>query len=272
LLLWTFLEVLRLAIEMGEIYRTANEIDEPPPAISESPGLRASSTAALSRWVVEHLIGVNHPVHQLVFDIGRAGAPFFSDWLDDSERDEFGQAHCEALAKSVRKLLVIIIGEAKRFDGGIRPTSAVGRFLFGLGINSTNEFDVLTVAIEAIPNMALLKALREDDGRALDEVVPPVLHTVGALSDLVVDWEGMKRSVKAIFDGGCQWPAVIISQNGGFGTGEVDKDFAHLLQPVREPDLKVFFVNGMAAAYMATKMTWHELQAQFANRGPSTDL
>lgn len=263
LLEWSFLEVLRVAIEMGELYRTANEIDQPPPPLSNSPERRASSTSELSAWAINHLIGNDHPLHQMSFDIGRAGALFFSDWLDPIEQEGFVQTHCQELAKPLRSLLDVVIKEAREFDGGIQPESAVGVLLKRLGIRLDNESGALTSAINSVPDITLLNEFRDDGGESLNEVVPAVLHTVAPLTELMVDWDGLKKSIRAIYESGRHHPAVIVSQNGMIGTGEVDKSLSNLLIPIADPSVEVYFVDTKAVAAIAVKMTWSELKAKF---------
>lgn len=269
LLEWSFLEVLRVAIEMGELYRTAKELDQPPPALSNLPERRVSSTRELSAWVTNHLIGDEHPLHQMSFDIGRAGAPFFSDWLDPVEQDEFVQAHGENLAKLLRELLGAIVQEAKQFGGGIQSVPAVGRLLDRLEISANSDSDMLASAINLVPAVELLSVFRDDRGAALDEVVPAVFHTAAPLSGLVVDWDGLKKSVRSIYESGCCHPAIIVSQNGMLSVGKVDKRIAGLLIPIIDPGVEVYFVDTRAVSAIAAKMSWTRLQENFAQQEPS---
>ncbi len=260
LLQWSMLEATRVAIEMAEIYRTVKEVDEPPPPLSTAPDKRASSTAELCEWAAKHLIGGDHPVHQRCFELGRWGAAFFSEWLDESERREFLEAHADVLADLLREMLVHVLAEFQPFDIEPERTNALRALLRTIGIDSADTLTALSRQIHSISASDLLSAFRDHGASGLDEVVPAVLHTVGELPDMALDWDGMKESIRKIFESGCHWPAVMLSQNGSLGVGMVDEQFRSLLVPVQAPNLEVYFLDQKAVACFWVKMTWSELQ------------
>ncbi len=260
LLQWSLLEATRVAVEMAEIYRTVKEVDEPPPPLSTAPDKRASSIAELCEWGTEHLIGSGHPVHQRCFVLGREGAAFFSEWLDESERRAFLDAHADELADSLREMLVPVLVEVQPFDIEPERTHALRAFLRRIGIHSADALAGQSLQIHSISASDLLSAFRDHGGSALDEVVPAVQHTVGELPGLALDWGGIKESIRKIFENGCHWPAVMLSQNGRHGVGMVDEPFRKLLTPVQDPNLEVYFLDQQAVASFWVKMTWSELQ------------
>lgn len=260
LLQWSMLEATRVAIEMAEIYRTVKEVDEPPPPLSTAPDKRASSTTELCEWAAKHLIGDDHPVHQRCFELGRWGAAFFSEWLDESERREFLEAHADVLADSLREMLVPVLVELQPFDIEPERTHALRALLRRIGIDSADALAAQSLQIHSISASDLLSAFRDHGASGLDEVVPAVLHTVGELPDMALDWGGMRESVRKIFESGCRWPAVMLSQNGRHGVGMVDEQFRSLLVPVQDPNLEVYFLDQKAVASFWVKMTWSELQ------------
>lgn len=257
---WSMLEATRVAIEMAEIYRTVKEVDEPPPPLSTAPDKRASSTAELCKWAAKHLIGGDHPVHQRCFELGRWGAAFFSEWLDESERQEFLEEHAEVLANLLREMLVDVLAEFQPFDIEPERTNALRALLRKIRIDSADTLTALSRQIHSISASDLLSAFRDHGASGLDEVVPAVLHTVGELPDMALDWNGMKESIRKIFESGCHWPAVMLSQNGSLGVGMVDEQFRSLLVPVQAPNLEVYFLDQKAVACIWVKMTWSELQ------------
>lgn len=264
LLHWSMLEATRVAIEMAEIYRTAEEIHEPPPPLSISPDKRASSTAELCEWAAKHLIGDDHPIHQRCFELGRWGAAFFSEWLDESERRGFLEAHADALADLLREMLVPVLVEFRSFDTAPERTHALRAFLRRLGIDSADALAAQSLQIHSISASDLLFAFRDLGASWLDEVVPAVLHTVGELPDMALDWGGIKESIRKIFESGCRWPAVMLSQNGRHGVGSVDEQLRSILAPVQDPNLEVYFLNQKAVASFWVKITWSELQKRLS--------
>ncbi|WP_157288216.1 hypothetical protein [Uliginosibacterium gangwonense] len=267
LLQWSMLEATRVAIEMAEIYRTAKEVDEPPPPLSTALDKRASSTVELCEWAVRHLIGGNHPVHQRCFELGRWGAAFFSEWLDELERHAFLVAHADVLADSLRGMLVPILAKFQPFDIEPERTCALRGFFRRIEVDSADTLAAQSQQIRSISASDLLSAFRDHGASWLDEVVPAVLHTVGELPDMALDWGGMKESILKIFESGCRWPAIMLSQNGRYGVGMVDEPLRSLLVPVQDPNIEVYFLDQKAVASFWVKMTWSELQNRLS---PST--
>jgi hypothetical protein len=256
---WTLLESVRLSVEMAEIYRTTEEVREPPPTISSADRKRTASAVALADWVEEHLIGAQDPIHQLCYQTGRRGAVFFSSWLDRREQQAFVQAHGENLARPLRNAFDMLLAEEELPNLGLASMPALRRFLDKLRTVAGVDFPDGALPMGVIPAEALLTAFREDGIEGLDEMIPVVLHTVAPLEGLAIDWDGMRQSIRKIFEGGCLWPAVILSQNGSFGVGKVDPTFQGLLCPVDDPNLEVYFIDEKAVAHMVKK-TWPELE------------
>ncbi|BAL27103.1 hypothetical protein [Azoarcus sp. KH32C] len=269
LMRWTLLEATRVAIEMAEIYRTVAEVEEPPPPLSSAKSTRASSATSLCTWVMDHLIGEDNPVHQRCFELGRWGALFFSDWLDEREQQAFVHANAEALANPLREMLGPLLNNANPFEMGISRTSALRGFLRRVAITSSAELAVQPSLFNTIPAVDLLSAFRDLGARGLDEAVPAILHTVGEMPDMALDWDGMRESARKIFESGCKWPAVVLSQNGSWGVGEVDVPFRQLLLPVRDPDVEIYFVDQKAVANISVKMTWLELREKLTASIPT---
>lgn len=270
LMRWTLLEATRVVIEMAEIYRTVAEVKEPPPPLSTAKDTRASSAASLCTWVMDHLIGDDNVVHQRCFEIGRWGALFFSDWLDEREQQAFVHAHAEALANPLREMLGPLLNSANPFEMDAGRTSALRGFLRQVAITSSADLAVHPSPFSAVQAVDLLSAFRDHGARGLDEVVPAVLHTVGQMPDVAIDWDGMQESARKIFESGCKWPAVMLSQNGVWGMGEVDVQFRKLLLPIGDPDVEVYFVDHKAVASFSVKMTWPELRKKFTALPPTT--
>ena len=90
------------------------------------------------------------------------------------------------------------------------------------------------------------------------------------MPDMAIDWDGMQESARKIFESGCKWPAVMLSQNGVWGMGEVDVQFRKLLLPIGDPDVEVYFVDHKAVASFSVKMTWPELRKKFTALPPTT--
>lgn len=266
LLRWSMLEAIRVAIEMAEIYRTVKEVDEPPPPLSTAPDKCASSTTELCEWAAKHLIGDDHPVHQRCFELGRWGAAFFSEWLDESEQLVYLEAHADVLSDSLREMLVSVLVELQPFDIEPERTHALRAFLRRIGIDSADALAAQPLKIHSISASDLLSAFQEHGASGLDEVVPAVLHTVGELPDMALDWEGIKESTRKIFESGCRWPAVMLSQNGGYGVGMMDERFRSLLAPIQDPNLEVYFIDQNAVASIWTRMTWPGLQNRLCHR------
>lgn len=260
LLKWCTLDLLMVGIEMAEIARTSQEIDELPPPISESREKRLNATRALAQWTMDHLIGDDHPLHQASFQLGRAGAVFFSDRLEDEERLTFLNAHIDELAASLRDLLAAVTVSAMRSGGGLSQAPTLQRWLNSVGVEAVDEHR-MHASLASAPAQGLLAAFRESQGKALDEVVPTVLRRVLPLLGVEVDWEEVKRGIQAIHDGGFSWPAFLISQNGKFGTGRLSDDFTKCLPPIADPQQEVYFLDTRASHAMAVKLTWDQLQA-----------
>ncbi len=260
LLSWTLLESVRVGIEMAEIYRTAAEVQEPMPTLSSGAATRTASAVALADWVENHLIGEAHFVHQLCFQIGRNGAVFFSPWLARQEQQAFVQAHGDTLANPLRNTLGVLLAEKELLDLDLASMPALRRFLGALRTGAESDIQDGASQLDVIPAEALLAAFRDYGLEGLDEMFPAVLHTVAPLTGLAIDWDGMRESVRKIFESGCLWPTVILSQNGSFGVGEVDPAYRAVLAPVQDPGLEVYFVDEKAAAHVMVKMTWPELE------------
>lgn len=262
LLKWCMLDLLKLSIEMAEIARTSVEAHELPPPISESRKTRLNATQALAEWTMNHLIGRDHPLHRASFQLGREGAAFFSDRLEDEERSTFVKAHAEGLAAQLRELVAAVTVSAMRNGDGLSQAPALQQLLHHIGVDTGGEHRLHT-SLAAVPAHALLLAFLEDQGLALDEVVPPVLHRTLPLAGIEVDWDEIKRGIQAIHDGGFAWPAFLISQNGKFGTGRIADEMVAWLPPIVDPLQEVYFLDSRASHAMAVKMTWDDLQAKF---------
>lgn len=267
LLEWTLIEAMRVAIEMAEIYRTSAQVHEPPPALSSAPARRASSVSDLCIWVMEHLIGAENSVHQEFFALGRWGASYFSDWLHEQEQKTFLSAHAEVLAAKMRAMLIEVFADSDAPDSNPASAPALHGFLCQVATTSTTSETLRLSSLDTIRAVDLLSAFRAHGSRWLDEVVPAVFHTVAEMPDVVYDWEGMRRSARKIFESGCKWPAVILSQNGKWGLGEVDLRFRTILPPLADPDVEVYFIDLKAAASISVKMTWVELRAKLTLTG-----
>jgi hypothetical protein len=271
LLRWSQLEALRVAIEMAEIYRTATEVQAPPPLLSAAPEKRSASITKLCAWVEEHLIGSDHQVHRRCFELGRFGAAFFSDWLDELERQEFLGAHADALASYLRWILTFVLTELRPFDIDPRSTDTLRTFLHAIGIGPDDPLPVQTSGVVSIPAADLLSAFCDDRATGLDDVIPAVLHTVQGVPPMALDWEGVKESVRKVFESGCRWPAVFLTQNGAHGVGKVDEHLRTFLTPIEDPDQQVYFLNQKSFASMWVKMSWTELRATLTSQGARDD-
>lgn len=260
LLRWTMLESVRLGIEMAEIYRTVAEILKPMPTLSSAVATRTASVVALADWVEDHMIGEEHPEHQLCFQIGRSGAVFFSPWLDQQEQQAFLDAHGETLASSLRNALRVLLAEDAINDLDLASMPALHRFLDVLRTSAKSNLADGASPLDVVSAEELLRAFRDHGVEGLDEMIPAVLHTVEPLTDLVVDWDGMRESIRKIFESGCQWPVVYLSQNGSLGVGEVEPAYRNVLDPVQNPGLEVYFCDEKAVAHMLVKMKWPELE------------
>lgn len=258
LLDWSSWEVLRVVIEMAELYRVANEVEEPPPAFSTNRDRRVASCHDLSKWVLEELIGENSPIQQACFELGFDGALYFSDWLDPVEQNAFAGTHCESLVMPWRELLYELVKGARQNGEGV----AIRRLCNLLNIASSSSVQEVKSSLNSMPAMKLLEVLRHDGAETLDELVFPVLHSVSPLPPMVVDWAGLKKSIRALHESGCRHPAVIVSQNGTIGTGALEKHFT-ILPPLANPDTHVYFLDRKSFAAMASRMTWEELQGKF---------
>lgn len=250
-------------IEMCEIYRTADEVNEPPPPISSNREKRASSADLLSRWVLEHLIGDGHPIHQTCYEIGRSGAPCLSKWLDDASRDAFSAEHAEDVAAKLRTFLADLVSHADDFEGGYLASGPLSRFLRRIGFDMQSPLPAQVSKIDAVPAMDLLSAFQSIGVDGLDEIIPAVLHTTGPLPSIDIDWDGLQQSACALFKSGVRWPTVTVSQNGRFGIGELQGLPRQLLPPIDDPEREVYFVDEKAALSSARRMTWVALKAEF---------
>lgn len=219
------------------------EIDEPPPPLSNAPDKRASSIENLCEWTGLYLIGSDNLVHQRCFDLGRWGAAFFSEWLDESERREFLCAHADVLVDVLRNILMLVLPTLQTLDIESERTPELRAFLCRIGINSAEGLTAEFLQNHSISASDLLSALLDHGASWLDEVVPAVFHTVGELPKMELDWGEMKESVRGIFESGCRWPAIMLSANGRYGVGMVDEQFKSLLAPVQDPNKEVYFFN-----------------------------
>ena len=260
LLRWAMLESIRLGIEMAEIYRTVAEIVEPMPTLSSAPENRTASIVALADWVENHLIGEKNPAHQLCFQIGRSGAVFFSPWLDRKEQQAFLHANGETLASLLRSALGMLLSEGATNDLDLASMPALCRFLDALRTGAKDHVSDGASPLDVVSAEALLYSFRDHGVDGLDEMIPAVLHTVEPLTDLAIDWNGMRESIRKIFESGCHWPVVYLSQNGSFGVGEVEPAYQNVLDPVRDPGLEVYFCDEKALAHTLVKMKWPELE------------
>jgi len=211
---------------------------------------------------VNHLIGSDHPFHQVIFEVGRSGAMYFTDWLEPEERNAFVQAHSMQLVSIIREPLCALVKEAMEQGIVVSKGTSLGKF-FGNQAMSPKDPDACASAIMSAPAMTILEVLRHDGARSFDEVVPPVFHTVGPMPILSVDWEGLKDSVRMIFESGRLHPVIVVSQNGRFGTGQLDEFQSKLLRPIDDPSVEVYFQDLNAAASIVARLTWSELQARF---------
>ena len=263
ILSWAFLEVIRVHIEMCEIYRTVREVNVPPPPISSNYEKRASSADLLSTWVLDHLIGDSHPIHQTCYEIGRAGAPCLSNWLNEKSRDAFSAAHAEDVVAQLREGLADIISHADDFEGGYMKSGPLEQFLKQIGFDLASPLPVQISKIDVIPAKELLMAFQTIGADGLDEIIPAVLHTTGPLPGIDIDWEALQQSARAIFKSGVRWPTVIVSQNGRFGIGELQGLPKQMLPPIANPDEEVYFFDEKAAFSSARKVTWVGLKVEF---------
>ena len=260
LLKWCTHDLLILSIEMAEIARTSQEIKDMPPPISESPKKRLRATRDLASWVMDHLLGKDHPLHQASFQLGREGAIFFSERLHDKERIPYLEAHDERLAALLRDLMNAVCMQAMHNAGGFSQAPKLQQWLERLGAETEDEIRLKT-SLAAVPAQELLTAFRESRGKVLDEVIAPVPHRVLPLPAVHVDWHETRRSIQALHDGGCLWPAFIVSQNGAFGIGPLADELTTVLPRIVNPQQEVYFLDARASHAIAVKMTWEELQS-----------
>jgi hypothetical protein len=260
---WAILEVIRVYIEMCEIYRTADEVNEPPPPISSNREKRAYSADLLSKWVLEHLIGDSQPIHQICYEIGRAGAPCLSEWLDDASRDTFSAAHAEGVVTQLRIGLANLVSHADDFESRYLTSGSFSKFLRRIGFDMQSPLPAQVSKIDAVPAMDLLSVFQSIGVDGLDEIIPAVLHTTGPLPSIDIDWDGLQQSACALFKSGVRWPTVIVSQGGQFGIGELQGLPRQLLQPIADPQREVYFVDEKAAFSLARRVTWVALKSEF---------
>lgn len=263
MLSWAFLEVIRVHIEMCEIYRTAHEVKEPPPPISSNDEKRTSSADLLSTWVLDHLIGDDHQIHQTCYEVGRAGAPCLSNWLDETSRHAFSVAHAEDVVAPLRVGLADIVRHADDFEGCFIESGPFARFLARIGLDLQSPLPAQISKIDAVPAEDLLMAFQSIGVDGLDEFIPAVLHTTGPLPAIDIDWEGLQQSARALFKSGVRWPTVTVSQNGQFGIGELQGLARQVLPPIADPDEEVYFLDEKAAFSSARRVTWEALRAEF---------
>lgn len=261
LLQWSMLDATRVAIELAEIYRTVEDIDEPPPPLSTSPYKRTSSIEELCEWTAQYLIGRDNPVHQRCFDLGRWGAPFFSVWLDESERREFLNAHADVLVDFLRSMLMSVLPSLQTLDTESERTPELRAFLRRIGINSAEGLTAQFLQNHSISASDLLSAFRDHGASWLDEIVPAVFHTIGELPEMPHDWGEMQESVRKIYESGCRWPAIMLSANGRYGVGMVDEQFRPLLLPIQDPNREVYFFDQKSSVCIWVKKTWSEVQS-----------
>lgn len=88
---------------------------------------------------------------------------------------------------------------------------------------------------------------------------------------MALDWEGVKESVRKVFESGCRWPAVFLTQNGAHGVGMVDENLRTLLTPIEDPDQQVFFLSQNSIASTWVKMSWTELRKTLTSQGAMDD-
>lgn len=238
-------------------------MNEPPPPISNNGENRASSADLLSAWVLNHLIGNDHQIHQICYAVGRAGALCLSDWSDETSRHAFLAAHAEDVVTPLRVGLADIVGDGDDWVDAYTGSGPLAQFLTRIGIDMQSPLPAQRSKIDAVPAEDLLMAFQRIGVDGLDEIIPAVLHTTGPLPGIDIDWEGLQQSASALFNSGVRWPTVTVSQNGQFGIGELQGISRKVLPPIADPDEEVYFVDERAVFSSARKMTWMQLREEF---------
>ncbi|WP_211442437.1 hypothetical protein [Collimonas humicola] len=260
LLRWSHVETLHYAVEMHEIYLTAKEVTAPMPTISDRPERRAQAAAELSVWVEKHLIGDEHPVHQLCFRLGRYGATLFNDWFESEGGRLITSEQLTRMIYETKRIIgeVLLPAELRSGHRNLSALLKFRKFLAQHGGVAVNEADdtALKLVLNAFQGDALLEVFVSMVLPAIDEVVPVVAHTVSSMPELDIDWDGLKAGVQAIFDAGHLWPTVIVSQDGTVGSGHLVEPMTKWLPPITDPGAEVYFLNEQAVASIAVKLTW----------------
>ncbi|MDF3838549.1 hypothetical protein P3W85_37290 [Cupriavidus basilensis] len=261
LLRWSHIEALRYAVEMHEIYLIANEVTIPIPAISDRPERRLQAVKELSSWVQEHLLGREHRVHQTCFSLGRYGAALFSKWFEGGER-LIAEENRQWLTSEVKRLVgtILLAAEERVPYGNVEALDQLREILVQNNFSPNGNGDAeLRKSLDGLPGDVLLDATASVVLPALDSVIPVVAHTVAPMPELEVDWDGLKAGVRAAFDAGHRWPAVIVSQDGTVGSGFLVEPMTQFAAPIADPAKEVYFFNEQASASIAVKFTWTAL-------------
>lgn len=262
LLRWSHIETLRYAVEMHEIYLAVNEVTAPIPPISDRPEKRVQATADLITWVHEHLIGNEHRTHQTCFLLGRYGAPFFSEWFEGEGMRLLTTERQQQLVLAAKRLIgeILITAEKKAFSQNCNALDRLRKLVLQNNVSPDDADDIaLKQSLDSLPEDTLLENIITIVIPALDSVTPVVAHTVSPMPDLEIDWDQLKAGVRAAFDAGHRWPAVMVSQDGTVGSGYLVEPMTQWLTPIADPKQEVYFLNERAIASMAVKFTWADL-------------
>lgn len=259
---WSDIEALRYAIEMKQISDISEEVTSPIPSLSTHPAHRLLAARELIEWVLKHLIGSMHPVHQEFFLLGRDGGAFFGGWFEDNDDLLESEEAAEWMARAKEIIGVVILYAGKLSDAVDRPSwkRLLNVFSEHIKLNGAKNEMAIRKALGTLPNKILLDNFIDLVLPGVDAVVPVVMHTPEPLPSIRIDWGWLKAGAKANFEAGYRWHTIILSQNGTIGAGRLDEKFTKILPPILDPDIEVYFLNEFAAFSRAVKTTWLELK------------
>lgn len=266
---WTHLEALRFAVEMKQMYDVAQEVTTAMPTLSSDPYQRFQATQDLAAWVSDDLISNRHPFHQACFDLGFREALLFTLGVKVAA-EMLPTEQLSNAASLIRKLLKGALRHSHSSQGRVlqRPSfnALVEHLKPNLDLLSNPTNIEIDAAVDSMDDHEVIASFPCEIIKGIDSIVPVVLHTARPAYPGVVDWEWLKSGVRAMFEAGDLWPAVILTQDGMIGSGYLEEGLKRCLIPVGDPDLEVYVLDESSRLSLTVKKTWAEVKEFYLRR------
>ena len=274
---WLEIELAIAATEVAAMYRSAADIEEPPPTLlvgDHDPPDKERALVKYSTWFLEHFVGKLHILHASLFASAMDSAALFDSelrkWLTPEQVSELESGMEDLLSMAVS---ACVFSYHDLGDPDVLSPTSHARFR-----EVRKKVGLTRVDVRRMRKSTLMGKLARMEPRKLsdsfeslllplmDELIGPIFHRLNPLEPLSIDWEYLKQGIQRARTGPDQVAAVIIAPDGTLGTGIVDVPVALQLD---DPENEVWFMSILTGAAVLRKTTWADLAAGDYRSSPS---